>query len=268
MAYYGTFRPSGQTLADVESDLERVYRSRGTLTEFEPPTAGAKVKVRPVGLLIGRPECKVMKDEILPSIRYLHHRTGNDIDFFLLGYINPEDHKVKILLPDEEPVDGEIYIDSYDAQAFSTIVRQLEEETDWKYGGGTELIIMYSFASKLKKRFGMEEREEVDVGLDFSSAITMRLEQAIEAKMIPSAIHFIETVVRSAQNASGYDYLEDIRGHFVLREGRKGIIKAVASWLKIDVTSLENVASSQIADLRKNYKARPPFKYVFHRTGV
>jgi hypothetical protein len=108
----------------------------------------------------------------------------------------------------------------------------------------------------------------VDVELDFSSAFTMKLEESIEAKMIPSAIGFIETVVRSAKKTADYDYLSEISGHFVLKEGKKGILKAVASWLKIDVTSLENVASSQVQDLRKNFDAPPPFKFVFHRMGI
>lgn len=48
--------------------------------------AGVAQPRRMLGFLFARPDLPLARDEIVPSLNYFHHRAGDKIDFFCVGY--------------------------------------------------------------------------------------------------------------------------------------------------------------------------------------
>ena len=156
-------------------------------------------QVQIIGIPLVRPDNSIAEKEIHRGLGYYHHRSGRAIDFFCGGYgldltMFPDAEKVPIIIPD-----GQQW--SYSAKAFAAFVTQLESESNWKYHGGPELLLLIA-------RFDAGKR---GVRMDYSSAIVIELQRAIDDKAIVSVQWLFETIISQADDNS-LATMSDING--------------------------------------------------------
>lgn len=128
-----------------------------------------------IGILIARPTSKLVQEEILNSLNYYHHRSGENIDFFLPGY-GAYWHGS---YPDEEQVckiDGTIW--SFSTKEFSEFIYEMSRQSKWKYKGEAELILVDYYNGKI----------------DFSQSVIIWLDQALRDGAIESVASFLERI--------------------------------------------------------------------------
>lgn len=103
-----------------------------------------------VGVLFANPYVPYVKNEILPSLEYFHHRSGGNFDFYCCGYgaYWPENqYSDQMVVTSIEGVDW-----LFSQQAFAQVVNSFEERTKWRYSGETELLLLNINKSKTKKQ--------------------------------------------------------------------------------------------------------------------
>lgn len=180
------------------TDIGDVRRTMTTLLT----TAGA---CRPVALFYGRPTCRVMKDVILPDIRYYHFRSKNDVECFCMGYV---------------PFTGEFHAITSDstnsmfqAEAFSAALDELQEHSAWRYSGQTELVLLNAYRAP----------ETDSARLDFTTVISFCFEKAEKEGAIQSAAEFLETLFNYAFNYEGTNFTYDFSDHLGLRQAASSL---------------------------------------------
>jgi len=147
--------------------------------------------IRMVGLLFAPPEARLARDEIVPSLDYFHHRSGNNIDIFCAGYRRygyaPQ--------PDERPVTRDDPPWFFSIAQYERFRREIERLSRWRYGGEVDLLL-------LNARF---DQERDTATLDSTSAIGCDLDRMIKDGAIQSVRRFFEDGCRFAENTSGAD---------------------------------------------------------------
>ncbi len=195
-----------------------------TSLDMNKPTRYQKVRVREnrntklVGLLFAHPNAPISKNEIVNHLNHFHHRSGEAVDFFCVGYgaYWPKDQ-----YPDQIKatcIDGVDWF--YSDKAFSKVVDELESETKWTYSGETELLLITARKSSDGK-----------TSLDYGTAVVCNLEAMLKDKAFSSVRSFFEGVFRFAkQNTASNEAwgLSDERGLLV---GKSAIKEAVLSLL-------------------------------------
>jgi hypothetical protein len=149
---------------------------------------------------------KVGREEVVPRIGYLDHRSGEHVHFYCAGY-GGYWHKSQI--PDMEEIgdvkyrNGTMIPWSFSQRLFGAFVDELEHSTRWKYSGSAELILL-----------GPQ--------VDFSKAMMLDIEAMIADETIRSSAEVFEAIIRycrgAAGNLSAYDF-SDLQGARVLGEG-------------------------------------------------
>lgn len=157
---------------------------------FESPTT-------PFGILLSRPELPLFAEQIAPHLNYLHHASGEHIDFFCAGYGRnwvpgeppyQDARKVQAITHTGWPSESWFFSD----EAFVKLVRELQSVSKWVYNGESVLLIL---SSKLR-RSGV-------IDIDFSQTIAIPLEDAIGQKAIKSVHGFIQSIIRMAETNKG-----------------------------------------------------------------
>lgn len=96
-------------------------------------------------ILLAPPFTKVGKDEVIPRIGYLDHRSGQHVHFYCAGYGG---YWHPSIIPDMEEIGEVKYGDStmipwsFSQKLFGEFVDQLERTTTWHYSGDAELIFL------------------------------------------------------------------------------------------------------------------------------
>lgn len=122
-------------------------------------------------------------DNIIQRFGYLDHRSSEDIHFYCVGYGG---YWNKIDVPDMEKIGINKYQSGIDIPwAFSQIffaefINELERETNWKYSGGAELIVL-------------------DSNVDFSNCIIFNIDEMIEDKAISNPAKLFEVLIQYAR---------------------------------------------------------------------
>lgn len=166
-------------------DYSQVCRQLAAAFRYRYPAGN----VRMVGLLFAPAHASLAKDEIVPSLDYFHHRSGNHIDFFCAGYSRYG------FTPGERPVTRDDPPWMFSTEAFDRFRRDIERRSRWRYSGEADLLLMNG-------RRGSDE----DAGsLDFSSAIVCDLDRMIRDHAIPSVRRFFEDVFRFAESVTDPD---------------------------------------------------------------
>src|SRR4029077_15386683 len=114
---------------------------------------------------------------------YFNHRSGDNIDFFCVGYDE--------IFDDTPNKAGEGLTGTwhFNPARFAESVARLEHETNWTYSGLTDLILLNA----------VFEPSTSTVSIDFTSAIVCRLEEMIKLGAISSTQNFFEQSVRFTQ---------------------------------------------------------------------
>lgn len=171
-----------------------------------------------IGLLFCHPKSALGKAEIVDHLPHFHHRSGEAVDFYCVGYgaYWPPEH-----FADQEPVtriEGIEWL--FSELAFNRVVDELENETSWEYSGETELILLTA-----------RKDNNGEASLDYGSAIVCNLEAMSQVKAFTSVRAFFTDVFRFAKNNSDSDPtwgLSDNRG---IKLGASALKEAVLSVL-------------------------------------
>jgi len=150
----------------------------------------AKPYVKMIGILFARPTMEPTAEHILPNFDYFDHRSGQNFDFFCAGYQKTETStkpgKVLATVANQNI--------SFDISLFVEIVKEIEGQCDWKYGGGTELLLTNVILDPVS-----------DPVIDFSQCIVCRLDEMLADKAITSVSHFFEEIMAYAERNDGRD---------------------------------------------------------------
>lgn len=130
-----------------------------------------------IGILITRPDLHTGND-ILKSLSYFHHLTGNNINFYLPGYgaywsgdRYPDMDNVAL-------INGVEWSFSY--KSFVDFIADIEEVSRWKYSGESELLLIPYY----------------DEMLDFSKVAVFHLDIMMDDGTISSVSSFITGLSR------------------------------------------------------------------------
>jgi len=143
-----------------------------------------------VGVLFANPHIPYVKNEILPSLEYFHHRSGENFDFYCCGYgaYWPENqHSDQKVVTSIGGVDW-----LFSQQSFAQVVTSFEERTKWRYSGETELLLLDINNSKTTK-----------TDLAIESAVVLNMETMQKDQAITSARSLFEKVIRFAKEKDG-----------------------------------------------------------------
>ena len=182
-----------------ESADEHAQRLRQRVLEARPAfVQELESRVRLFAFLLGRPDNKVVKDEILPRLDYWHHRSGTAVDFVCLGFSERSD---------ETP----------DGRGFAQIVRMLEQHFNWKYSGETDLLVFNG-------RYDAIGGQAV---FDLTQGVALTLERALEAKAISSVGALMEDLFRVTEAHRGDNpawAFSDAQGLRIAGSGLKSLL--------------------------------------------
>lgn len=155
-----------------------------------------------VGIVFSRPQSKVFREGIQPSLEYLHLRSGQRAILYFGGYSAPS----KGVSPtDATPNDW-----SFDAKEFVRFVSEMEHFTRWRYSGESDLILVSA-------------TKEVSDYLDFSRAVAVTLERLLRDSAISSIEAFLEELFRSANSADNSNITEIFSNSQGLKRAREAL---------------------------------------------
>jgi len=150
------------------------------------------VKDATIGILFARPKSKAGKD-IVDTLPYYHHRSGQNINFYLPGYgaywygaYPDETNIVKI--------GGTQW--SFSNQKYVEFIDSLEENSNWEYSGESELLLI-------------EYRNHL---LDYSNVLRFILDTMLRDEAITSINMFFEGIFREATKRKSVTQISDISG--------------------------------------------------------
>jgi hypothetical protein len=217
--------------AFVITSLNAIFSKQNVVPALDSFARQLPVPVRPVALIFGRPTCKVFKEELLPSRKYYHLRSGTNIEIFYMGYADPDAEHTIAEAFDENNFSEEFFVRS---------VSDFETKTKWKYSGETDIILLNSFFTP-----------QGEVRLDFTNAFTLPLETAIDSKLIRSGQKFIEDVMNQSRDCAVEDVVGRISDVLFLRNARRSFLSWVMGLVKLKPDDLGNAYRSCVRDISR-----------------
>jgi hypothetical protein len=179
---------------------------------------------------------EVGREEVVPRIGYLDHRSGERVHFYCAGYggyWNEPD------VPDKQDIGKVKYSNStmipwaFSQRLFGAFVDRLEESTTWEYKGNAELILM-------------------GPAVDFSKAMILEIGSMVKDGGIDGSAEVFEAIIRYCRTASGkpsaYDF-SDLQG---MRAVGTGAAESLLALLPAPVRGIwQRGRHYAIRDLRK-----------------
>ena len=171
-----------------------------------------------IGILFAHPNAPLAKSEIVDYLNQFHHRSGEAVDFFCVGYgaYWPENYQ-----PDIRKVTSIGGVDwLFSDAAFSQVIDEIQSMTKWEYSGETELLLLSA-----------RKDNSSEVQLDFGSAIVCNLEAMSKDQAFTSVRAFIEGVFRFAKRNSELNPAWGLSDEFGLSVAASSLKQAVLSLL-------------------------------------
>ncbi|HAU4887426.1 hypothetical protein M2R28_02395 [Aeromonas hydrophila] len=184
-----------------------------------------------VAVLFCNPRTEFCKKEILESLNYLHHRSGNSINIFCCGY---GAYWPQYKYPDLEcvtKIDGVDWY--YSDNAFVSVIKEFEEKTSWRYSGENELILLDVIPS-------VDEND-----LNINNALVCNLEKMKKDEAFSSVRALFEKLIRYCSTTEAADAwtFSDTQGLSIA----KNLLKdTVLSFLPKHLQSSYNKAESYV----------------------
>lgn len=203
-----TFEQIQSVLHDkyARCDRQHIYRlpAVGSRVGFMVPTIGFDdvqdriTKIGIAAILFARPDVPLAKEQVIPQLSYFHYRSGDNVDFFCVGYAS-QDEAGELIAPRQiGDVDGVRWV--YSDQAFERLCQSIETRSRWRYSGDTDLVLI-----------------RCDGNLQFNSAIVINLESAITDETVPSVANLFEKIILFCRKYNGHDPIFDLSDHLGLR---------------------------------------------------
>jgi len=177
---------------EAAPNLENVLRRVGDQLEQLP----ADRKVKMIGIIFCRPQLTMTKQELLPHLKYYHLRSDKFIDFFFVGFLPPKWTEIfdnRSSMYEVEGPDDSTWL--FDEQNFNKWRETIEANSDWKYSGGNDLLLV-----NVRPGPGYCEAQ-----LDLRSAICITLESVKNNENIPEISMLFESIFRYAENPDPTD---------------------------------------------------------------
>jgi hypothetical protein len=228
--FYGAHE-GGADYDFVIDSLTAIFKQQDVIPPEDSFARRLPVPVRPVGLIFGRPACKIFKEELLPDRSYYNLRSGANVELFYMGYANPDAEYVTV---------GAFDDNDFSDQSFVDAVSDFEGRTRWEYSGQTDVILLNSFFSPRQK-----------VYLDFSNVFAVQLEEAVDSKLIRSGRVFIEEIMRQSRNSDAQDVVLRSSDVVFLRNARQSFLSWVMGLVKLKAEDLGNAYRSCVRDISR-----------------
>jgi hypothetical protein len=211
--------------------LSALFRDQGVIPPQDCLVNQRPVPVRAVGLIFGRPTCKVFKEELLPDREYHNLRSGRNVELFYMGFADPDEEFLPVGVFDD---------DNFSQESFVSAVEDFESKTEWRYSGATDLMLLNSWFSPKGK-----------VYLDFSCVLALNLEDAIESKLVKSARSLLEEIIRQSSSNPGADVVMKVSDVVFLRSTRNSLLSWAMSLIKLKPEDLGNAYRSCVRDVSR-----------------
>lgn len=91
-------------------------------------------QVRLTALLFGRPSSKLVREDILPHLDYFNYDTGKYFNFRCIGFDIAKSGEAVVATVAGQPW-------AFSDKAFVEIKDKLQQESQWKYSGGADLLV-------------------------------------------------------------------------------------------------------------------------------
>jgi hypothetical protein len=187
-----------------------IFRTFAELEKQAGKIQGITPATRLLAILFMRKGQEITDKLIVPSLNYFHIRSGEALHFIMPGWIRKGDSLAKSA--------GEVWV--YDDVLFERARAVIASETNWKYSGGTDLLLITT------------RRAATDnVVLNFSAAINIRLHELQEKGLVGSPEIIFERLIRFAENYKGPEPLL----HLSLQEVRvslfEGVVNSILSYI-------------------------------------
>jgi hypothetical protein len=201
---------TSSTYEQIKNILTRKFQLRYKSKETYP--------TRMVAILFARPDLEVAKKYILPNLNYFNIRAGSNIDFFCIGYRKNSSKVSKIYdRLNVVTIDNKNW--NFSSKIFNDFRTDFEMRTKWSYSGGVDLIL-------LNTEFDNNEQKVV---LDFSSAISMQLDSALNDKAIDSVEAFFEKICKFAEEYDVQDPVWKFSDSIGVSKGKQELIDRILS---------------------------------------
>ena len=142
-----------------------------------------------IGILLCHPSSPLAKAEIVDHLPLFHVISGEAIDFFCAGYgaYWPPNHHVDQTVVTR--IKGEDWL--FSNEAFSEVVEDLESQSNWKYSGETELLLIPAL-----------KIDTNDVVFEFEQSIVCNLEAMAKDDAFTSVRAFFNKIFQFAKKRS------------------------------------------------------------------
>ena len=141
-----------------------------------------------VGIIFCLPSTKLGREEVVPHLEYLHHRSGSTIHFFCPGYVKIPGEPVLGAFQPLFLVGGSAW--RFDVAEYNRLRSDLGKQTTWQYSGETDLLLLAVQGSPSGIR------------LDFRTTIACNVEQMLRDQAIPSFRSFVESLIQFAEQGT------------------------------------------------------------------
>jgi hypothetical protein len=212
--------------------------------------------VRLLGLVFCRPDNKLAREEILPSLGYYHHRSAKNIDFYFAGFGTTSAHEGSDIVISTGVESKPEW--TFNLKSFGEFCHEIERRTYWKYSGGSDFMLVNCH---------YDEKDEPQ--LDFEGAVILTLEVLRQQRRLPDVGMLFENIFRHCEAArkgdEAWDYGLDAEPGSALMELCKFLLDPAAVGGKpIDAESSSEPAKK--IDVKDSAPQTPvlikgPFRY-------
>jgi len=176
------------------------------------------------GILLARPEDSLTRDEILPHLNYWHHRSGDYVDFFCVGYLPRWYADSTAGLPPVVTVGNGEW--AFAQSAFVELLTVIEETAGIAYDGSPSLILLNSYFNGFRER----------AYLNYSRIVWINFREAIADQAVSTPTQLAEYIFQFAKQAnerpqSSQDPVWEMSDSFGHRVLKRGVVDALLAFL-------------------------------------
>ncbi len=160
-------------------------------------------------VLFTRPEEKICKEVIAPSLNYLHELTGEKVHFYFVGFCDRE------LGSYSQKSAGNLFGDEKDwyfsPRHFSYVQEKFEQITNdnWQYSGGTDMLVV---PYRIRKG---------NFYIDAEKAIDIKLSKLAQQNENYTPEEIVQIIVRQLKKGKDIDGVSNSRVMDGIKEGLK-----------------------------------------------
>ena len=213
-----------------EGDLENYLKQRAKVELSENNTQHWKM----FAIVFARPAVALAKEYVIPNLEFLHDLSSDHIDFYFVGYQLADQTQGGEIVSVGQ---GNWVYKNFD---FVRLTKHFEASINWKYSGRTDIILAnYTLLNG-------------EIVIDYSGAIAMKLENAIECKAINSIEEFMKKLADYSATYSGSNPALDFTKSSYIEVARKTfgayLLHLLPEWLRKTPQQLDTFL---LVDLRK-----------------